>query len=188
MPDTRRLPANEDPRQYEILRDFLHELVELDDEQLAETLRIDVNLWRRQQLVFKTFKLTGSSQVVWNVKKDLKKSLAAMNLELYNEDNLLQEFQCEVHLHQDMKATDFAAHLVKKTDSGQEQIYFEIEVNGEEIVYLENLSSSIRRSKISLQLFGAHHIAMRSRCIRTNSSVEITVANPRIMVLTSPKQ
>merc|ERR1719265_1611394 len=47
------------------MADFLYELVELPDQDLAQKLRIDVNLWRRQQLVHPTFSLTGSNQQVW---------------------------------------------------------------------------------------------------------------------------
>ena len=44
----------------------------------------------------------------------------------------------------------------------QNQIYFEVEVNNTDVVYLENLTGQVARKKVSLQLFGAHTIRMRT--------------------------
>ena len=59
-------------------------------------------------------------------------------------------------------------------------------MNGE-CVYLENLTQKISRVKVSLQLFGAKTLRMRSRCLAESRSLSVTVANPRMIVLTAPK-
>jgi len=189
IPDIRKLPPKDDEhKQMELMQDFLNETLQLPDIDLQEQLRVDVNLWRRQQLVHETFMLVGSAQRQWNVKRDLRKTLSNVGLEVFNEEHVLQEFQCEIHLHHDMHATDFAAHLIGMGADGVEnQIYFEVEVNGEDVIYLENLTNTITRRKVALHMFGAHSIVLRSRCLRDTKKMQLTVANPRVMVLTSPK-
>jgi len=61
-----------------------------------------------------------------------------------------------------------------------------VEVNNHDIVYLENLTGQVARKKVTLQLFGVHTLRMRSRCLSDSKELRLTVANPRIVVLTSP--
>ena len=191
LPESQRVPLDpKNLRQEDMMQDFLYELVELPDAELTQQLRLDVNLWRRQQLVHKPgcVELEGSAERVWNVRRDLRKQLAELGIQLRNEDHLLQEFQCELHMRHEMRVTDFAAHLMKQEAvHEQNQVFFEIEINGTKVIYLDNLTGEVARRKVSLQLFGAHKITMRSRCLMDSKDAKLTIANPRLWVLISPK-
>jgi len=216
LPRGLRLPMNDKQiDEEEHMRDFLYELVELPDAELVDNLRIDVNLWRRQQLVHRTFKLESSSEVLWRVEEDLKDTLGGIGLRLFHKENIVQELQMELHVHRELRATHVgmstsvsSGPAVQNTPSlskkkgfvraqkassagvskeiAQMQVYFEVEVNGTDVVYLENLAGHAGRKKVSLQLVGARTVTMRTRCLIEQRGLSITVANPRIMVLISP--
>eukprot|EP00441_Pelagodinium_beii_P041338 CAMPEP_0197644914 /NCGR_PEP_ID=MMETSP1338-20131121/17736_1 /TAXON_ID=43686 ORGANISM="Pelagodinium beii, Strain RCC1491" /NCGR_SAMPLE_ID=MMETSP1338 /ASSEMBLY_ACC=CAM_ASM_000754 /LENGTH=1454 /DNA_ID=CAMNT_0043218391 /DNA_START=9 /DNA_END=4373 /DNA_ORIENTATION=+ len=198
----------------------MYELVQLDDSKLTANIRVDVNLWRRQQLTHETFVLNGSDQREWPVFQDLHENLSALGLKLFNEDTVLMELQMEVHVsyeavdvkaglgltgkgtdgHEDVDDDDLTKVppsvtmrvLSKDRDKGilkdysANQVYFEVEANHDQIVFLENLTDCMGRKKLSLQILGARHIVMRSRCLFNLPGIRVTVANPRVMCLHSP--
>ncbi|CAE8725672.1 unnamed protein product [Polarella glacialis] len=193
-------------------KDFMYELVQLDDSKLKESLRVDVNLWRRQQLTHHTFSLEGSSELTWDVEAALQESLSGLGLKLFHGDMVLQELYMEVHMQTDgqnirdtlgtsissgehipvppslsRKSRESAERSKGLTqDLASNQVYFEIEVNGSDIIFLENLTFASGRKKLSLQIVGARTITMRSRSLFNLPGITLTVANPRMMALTSP--
>jgi len=84
------------------------------------------------------------------------------------------------------KKKDERRDRYKTVDKSKNQVFFEIEVDGNEVVFLENLTAVTGRKKVSLQLVGAQVVKMRSRTLFDLDDVSITVANPRMVVLTSP--
>ena len=82
-------------------------------------------------------------------------------------------------------ANDAASERIAK-EQAQMQVYFEVEVNGMDVIYLENVAASAGRKKVSLQLVGAQTVTMRTRSLVTQHGLTITVANPRMVVLISP--
>ncbi|CAK9028783.1 4 [Durusdinium trenchii] len=202
-------------KEEEDLKDFMYELVELGDAKLAQNLRIDVNLWRRQQLTHPSFELFGTDEKSWNVHEALLESMRSLGMKLFFEENVLMTILMEVHVTietQDIKEALFAAnaqnsHASQAHDGDKDmamtamnQVYFEVEVergtssssgegssNHSEIIFLENFSYVLGRKKLSLQVLGAETVTMRSRCLFDSRGAKVTVANPRIIAVTSPR-
>eukprot|EP00931_Biecheleriopsis_adriatica_P055980 TRINITY_DN33185_c0_g1_i1.p1 TRINITY_DN33185_c0_g1~~TRINITY_DN33185_c0_g1_i1.p1 ORF type:complete len:3737 (+),score=795.69 TRINITY_DN33185_c0_g1_i1:1026-12236(+) len=208
MPDTQKRAQEE-----ENMKDFMYELVELEDSKIAANLRVDVNLWRRQLLTLPTFELQGSDEKTWHVEHALLESLRELNMKLFNEDTVLMELMMEVHITYDARDVKTAlgihpsgkgsnsqtASLTKKsgrrgtdrdkgllTDFSSNQVFFEVEVNHQHTVFLENLTYASGRKKISLQIIGAKTVTMRTRSLFSLPGITVTIANPRAVVLTSP--
>eukprot|EP00928_Gymnodinium_smaydae_P073705 TRINITY_DN5685_c0_g2_i2.p1 TRINITY_DN5685_c0_g2~~TRINITY_DN5685_c0_g2_i2.p1 ORF type:complete len:2031 (+),score=578.31 TRINITY_DN5685_c0_g2_i2:833-6094(+) len=191
LPLTKRATKNRNPRELdetEDVQDLLYELVELPDQELQENMRLDTNLWRRLQLSFPTFTLQSSAEKVWDVRGDLRKALYGLGLQSTHDEHFIQEFQCELHVDEEQRTSNHFAHLIKSSeDSQHNQVFFEVEMNGNQVVYLMNLTAKIARTKVSLQLFGAKQLHMRTRCLFESKGMRVTVANPRMVVLTNPK-
>ena len=182
-------PTTKVAREEEDLTDFMYELVELDDAKLAANLRIDVNLWRRQQLTHPSFTLAGTDEQTWDVRKALHESMQAIGMKLFFEENVLMELMMEVHVTTEVR--DIKEHLLADSkphsteDLVMNQVYFEVEVN-DDVVFLENFTYTLGRKKLVLQVLGAHTVTMRSRCLFQSAGTVVTVANPRLIALTSP--
>ncbi|CAJ1419376.1 unnamed protein product [Effrenium voratum] len=193
-------------RQQDHLQDFLYELVAMPDLSLAKSLHVDVNLWRRQQIQHSTFLLKGSQERIWHVGKEIVQKLQGLNLKMTAGEHLLQEFSCEVHVlrpgdgnaglwiekadkkqYKEVTATHWRGHGTAGKGQVGNQIYFEVEVNGKDVVYLRNMSFELGRVKVRLQLLGCHTLTLRSRCLFDTREFQIVVSNPRMMALTSPK-
>lgn len=205
MPRGLRMPPTAKvAREEEDLKDFMYELVELDDAKLAANLRIDVNLWRRQQLTHPSFELYGTDEKTWNIHQALRESLQSLGMKLFFEENVLMEIMMEIHVTidiRDIKEALFGqskdTETEKDKDSAMNQVFFEVEVKrhhspdtpesgDSEIIFLENFSYILGRKKLVLQVLGADSITMRSRCLFDARGIKVTVANPRLVALTSP--
>ncbi|CAK9096851.1 4 [Durusdinium trenchii] len=205
LPDVARLnPSEKRVRQQEHLQDFLYELVEMPDIALAKSLHVDVNLWRRQQIHHATFLLKGSQERVWHVGKEIVQQLKGLSLKLNSGENLLQEFSCEVHVLRPGGGQHIALSIEKgerETRAGHtqwrghgtagggvsNQIYFEVEINGKDVVFLRDMSFDLGRVKVTLQLLGCHTLTLRSRCLFDTHEYQLVVSNPRMTALTTPK-
>ncbi|CAE7608341.1 RYR1, partial [Symbiodinium sp. KB8] len=196
LPDIKRNPQSDTSiKQQERLQDFLYELVEMPDMALAKSLHVDVNLWRRQLIQHPTFLLRGSDERMWHVGKEIVQRLQGLSFKLTAGENLLQEFSCEVHVLRpgDGNVAGLTINgggmgqLVKAIGLVNNQVYFEVEVNGKDVVFLKNMSSNLGRVKVRLQLLGCHTVTLRSRCLFDTAEFQLAVSNPRMVALTSPK-
>eukprot|EP00439_Symbiodinium_sp_Y106_P018068 s1697_g2.t1 len=205
LPDIKRNPQSDTSiKQQERLQDFLYELVEMPDMALAKSLHVDVNLWRRQLIQHPTFLLRGSDERMWHVGKEIVQRLQGLSFKLTAGENLLQEFSCEVHVLRPGDGNVAGLSLQKDKRKGNDghqwrghgtageglvnnQVYFEVEVNGKDVVFLKNMSSNLGRVKVRLQLLGCHTVTLRSRCLFDTAEFQLAVSNPRMVALTSPK-